>query len=163
MNFYLVGAVEPIFETSFLGKRQYREFSENDFVKNIRFMNNIAFFETRDEAMNYARSLRVQLSSKHFDPKKIQFAPVIDIECEDTTTLGEIKKHSPRTFTASCTEYVDTFTDFGDLAIRYVEVTCRFVPNTGLDFTTFQIKSAEFPDSGRCQQHFAPTQGCALF
>lgn len=164
MKYYIVGTAEPIYLMPLFGSKMIeREFSESDLFKNLSNMNNIHFFTSQEEASNYARSFRIKRPSKLLNPENYKFAPVIEINCDDSNTLAEINKHAEETLVVQYTHYADILTNAVETETSEVMVACRVVPKSGLDFTNLQIQSLLFPDSERPQQRFVPNQGCTLF
>lgn len=93
MNLYLVGSLEPLFKEGFLLSVHQRQFGKEDILNNLHNLKTFYFFSTREEALNYARSMRIQQPVKPIlteGSRKV--APVIEMEFKGDLSLFDESK-----------------------------------------------------------------------
>lgn len=169
MKFFIVGSPEPLFERDFVSSQllKARQFSEDDFLNNLKKLDHLRLFDSFEQACDYARSLRVQLRTKAAHPAARKIAPVLQVN-----------------FTGDCSKYhADAqvmanvyFREYKNIEVNYctrddknrdivhaVVVSFYACSKAEINLSEFQLISATFPDVDYPELHFQSTsQTCIL-
>lgn len=169
--FYIVGTPESLQTTTknFFGFAQTteREFSEDDFLHNLKQLPEIKLFDSTDHAWSYARSLRVHINPKiKLLPFHRKIAPVMEL----WFTGDNIPHKEKNELTVSYNEYFSLYQeecltdDQGKPVIKTADISFITVQQDEINLSEFQLKKVMFPDINYPVKYFnLPKNECALF
>lgn len=151
--YYIVGTPESFERGGFLCGPRRRSLTKREIQYNIMNLNEVMLFSSQDDALAYARSLRITEPSNVFNSTGKKIAPIISMELMKVKRKYEFSEESIKSLVVEFQEYASPYANVpnnnpdGTPLIRSTQIEYICLNKLAFKLPDFKIKAAEFPDS----------------